>query len=54
MQKVYSFVPSQDFQQGWTDEKLYEKYKLRKPEIAFIEKMVRSLSEESEEMDNDE
>ena len=54
MKKVYSFVPSQDFQQEWTDEKLYEKYKLSKPEIAFIQKMVRSLSEESEELDKDE
>lgn len=48
MKKVYSFVPSQNFQQEWTDEKLYEKYKLAGPEIAFIEKMVRSLSEETD------
>lgn len=54
MKKVYSFVPNQDFQQEWTDEKLYEKYKLTKPEIAFIEKMVRLSSEESLETDNDE
>jgi len=54
MKRVYSFVPSQDFQQKWTDEKLYQKYKLTTPEIAFIEKMVRPLSEEVEETDSDE
>ena len=54
MKKVYSFVPSQDFQQEWTDEKLYEKYKITKPEIGFIERMVRLLSEENEETESDE
>lgn len=54
MKKVYSFVPTQDFRQEWTDEKLYEKYKLTKQEIAFIERMVRPLGEQTEETDDDE
>jgi len=41
MKKVYSFVPVQDFEQGWTDEKLYKKYQLTSEEILFIETMVR-------------
>lgn len=41
--RVYSFVPMQDFNEEWTDEKLYKKYKLTKDEIAFIESMVRPM-----------
>ena len=33
---VYSFVPSQNFDEPWTDEKLYKKYKLTSEEIEFI------------------
>ncbi len=46
--KVYSFIPMQDFDESWTDEKLYAKYGLTKEEIAIIESMVRpmDLSEE--------
>jgi site-specific DNA-methyltransferase (adenine-specific) len=46
MQKVYSFVPIQDFDHAWTDEQLYRKYKLTKPEIDFIEKMIRPMAED--------
>ena len=35
--KVYTFVPIQDWTKQWTDADLYEKYKLTKSEIAFIE-----------------
>jgi site-specific DNA-methyltransferase (adenine-specific) len=45
--KVYSLVPIQDFNESWTDEKLYKKYELTAEEIAFIESMVRSM-----ELDN--
>lgn len=45
--KVYSFVPSQNFDEKWTDDKLYKKYSLTKDEIAFIESMVRPM-----ELDN--
>lgn len=43
MKKVYSFVPLQDFSHPWTDEMLYEKYKLTEDEIAFIESMIRPM-----------
>jgi hypothetical protein len=41
--KVYTFVPTQDFSIPWTDESLYEKYKLTKKEISFIEWMIRPM-----------
>jgi len=40
---VYQFVPTQDFTQPWTDEKLYKKYDLNTEEINFIESMVRPM-----------
>ncbi len=39
--KVYSFIPIQDFSKSWTDEELYKKYNLTKEEIDFVESMVR-------------
>ncbi|MCK6569237.1 MAG: restriction endonuclease, partial [Anaerolineales bacterium] len=49
--KSYSFIPLQDFNEEWSDEKLYKKYKLTKSEIEFIEKMVRPMDngEEADE-----
>lgn len=44
MQRVYSFVPMQDFSETWTDEKLYKKYGLTEDEIAFIESMIRPMN----------
>ena len=41
--KVYDFVPTQDFSEPWTDEKLYKKYGITKEEVAFIEGMVRPM-----------
>jgi site-specific DNA-methyltransferase (adenine-specific) len=41
--KVYQFVPMQNFDEEWTDEKLYKKYGLEPDEIAFIESMVRPM-----------
>lgn len=46
--KVYAFVPVQNFNETWTDEKLYRKYGLSKDEIAFIESMVRPMEVENE------
>lgn len=43
MKKVYQFVPLQDFNEEWTDEKLYKKYGLSKEEIEFIESMIRPM-----------
>ena len=40
---VYSFVPLQNFDESWTDEKLYKKYELTEDEIAFIESMIRPM-----------
>jgi len=48
MQKVYSFVPMQDFSEDWTDEKLYAKYGLTSDEIAFIESMIRPMGDDDE------
>ncbi len=42
-QKVYQFVPMQDFSETWTDEKLYKKYGLTQDEIDFIESMIRPM-----------
>lgn len=41
--KVYTFVPTQQWTQRWTDAELYEKYGITDDEIAFIEKVVRPL-----------
>lgn len=43
MKKVYSFVPIQDFSKSWTDEELYQKYKLTQEEIDFIESMIKPM-----------
>lgn len=59
--KVYTFVPIQKWTKQWSDADLYEKYKLTKSEIEFIEKIVRpldisndtSLEDYSEEGDDD-
>lgn len=40
---VYSLVPMQNFNESWTDEKLYAKYGLTDDEIAFIESMIRPM-----------
>lgn len=41
--RVYQFVPIQDFNEEWTDEKLYKKYGLTQEEIDFIESMIRPM-----------
>ena len=43
MRDKYSIVPMQDFNEHWTDEKLYKKYNLTAEEIAFIESMIRPM-----------
>jgi site-specific DNA-methyltransferase (adenine-specific) len=48
MQKAYSFVPIQDFNEPWTDDKLYKKYGLNEDEIAFIESMIRPMENDDE------
>lgn len=40
---TYSFVPMQDFNEEWNDEKLYKKYGLSQEEIDFIESMIKPM-----------
>lgn len=47
--KVYEFVPMQDFSKPWTDEELYRKYGLTEEEIAFIESMIKPMELGGEE-----
>ena len=44
--RVYQFVPLQDFSKPWTDAELYTKYGLTEEEIAFIESMIRPMDTE--------
>ena len=39
--KCYEFIPMQDFNIKWNDEKLFKKYGLSEEEINFIKSMVR-------------
>lgn len=48
MKKVYTFVPNQDFDESWTDEKLYKKYGITDEEIEFIDTLIRPMSLEKE------
>jgi site-specific DNA-methyltransferase (adenine-specific) len=45
---VYAYVPTQHFDETWTDEKLYKKYGLNKKEIDFIESMVGPVEPNNE------
>lgn len=45
--RVYDFVPTQDFSEVWTDEKLYKKYDINSEEIAFIDSLIRPMVLES-------
>jgi site-specific DNA-methyltransferase (adenine-specific) len=38
--KVFEFIPMQNFNEEWNDEKLYKKYGLSQEEIDFIESMI--------------
>lgn len=49
--KVYTFVPTQDFSEPWTDRKLYSKYGLSDKEIAFVEWMIRPMDLSSDALD---
>lgn len=39
----FCFVPTQNFEESWTDEKLYKKYGVTDEEIAFIDSMIRPM-----------
>jgi len=42
-QKTYQFVPMQNFDERWTDEKLYNKYGITKEEQTFIDTLIRKM-----------
>ncbi|MCC6147756.1 MAG: restriction endonuclease, partial [Anaerolineaceae bacterium] len=42
----FSFVPEQDLSKPWTDQELYEKYRLTEEEIAFIESMIKPMDQD--------
>ena len=42
---VYKWIPQQTWDRIWTDAFLYEKYQLTQMEIAFIERMIRPMSD---------
>ncbi len=42
-QKVYGFVPQQDFTKEWNDEALYAKYGITDDEVAFINTLVKDV-----------
>jgi len=39
----FSFVPSLDMKEEWTDEKLYKRYNFTQDEINFIESMIKEM-----------
>ena len=39
----FVFVPIQNFDEAWTDEKLYRKYNLSEDEINFVESMIKPI-----------
>jgi site-specific DNA-methyltransferase (adenine-specific) len=45
---VYELVPTQNFDESWTDQKLYKKYGLTSEEIKFIESMIRPMEVNNE------
>lgn len=51
-QQVFTFVPLQDFNQKWDDEKLYKKYSLTKEEMGFIESVIKEMDETDECTEN--
>lgn len=48
LRPMYTWVPQQPWDQEWTDEKLYKKYKLSKEEIAFIESVIKPMEPDSD------
>ena len=42
-QESFSLIPLQNFNEVWSDDKLYKKYGLNKEEIDFIESMIKPM-----------
>jgi site-specific DNA-methyltransferase (adenine-specific) len=49
----FKFVPQQDYDQEWTDDKLYKKYNFTKSEIAFIDSMIRPMDLRDKSVDEE-
>jgi site-specific DNA-methyltransferase (adenine-specific) len=45
LRSTYTWVPRQTWDKVWTDEVLYEKYGITEIEIAYIESMIRPMSD---------
>ena len=43
LRSTYTWVPQQSWDQEWTDEKLYTKYKISIEEIDYINQMIRPM-----------
>lgn len=52
--ECFRFVPCEDFNETWTDDKLYKKYELTNDEIAFIDRTIRSVNNSKIEKSNNE
>jgi site-specific DNA-methyltransferase (adenine-specific) len=48
LRSTYTWVPQQTWDRTWTDEALYNKYKLTKNDIAFIESQIRPMEADDE------
>ena len=49
-QSKFRYVPVQNWNESWTDEKLYAKYKLDTEEINFIEDLIKPINSISEQL----
>ena len=47
-QRVYEFVPMQNFTKAWSDDELFAKYGFTEEEIAFIDSMIKPMDSEGE------
>ena len=48
---TYSFVPMQDFNKEWTDEKLCEKYGITAEELDYMKRLITPMTIESSEIE---
>lgn len=48
LRSTYSWVPTQAWDQIWTDELIYKKYGIAEDEIAYIESMIRPMGAKDE------
>lgn len=52
-QDSFSLIPLLDFNKGWTDKELYQKYELTQSEIDFIEQQIKPMDNDSASADID-